>query len=76
MIRGASCHASALRGSGLSLSHPELAESFPIPLEVCGRIIEGFVLLEKGVDLHLRRENKEPPKLRSGEGTRPICLEC
>jgi hypothetical protein len=33
------------RGSGLSLAYPELAESFPILLEICSREVEGFLML-------------------------------
>jgi hypothetical protein len=62
--------------SGPSLSHSEFPKSLTVLSEIRGRVVEDFVLLEKGVDLHPRLENKEPPKLCSGEGTRPICLEC
>jgi hypothetical protein len=33
------------------------------------------VLLQEGVELHPRLETKEPPKLRSSEGLRPMCLK-
>jgi len=45
-------------GSGLSLCHPELAESFPILFEICGGEIVNLVLLQKGVHLHSRFEAK------------------
>ena len=60
----------------LSISFPELTERLAVLLEVRCREVVDFVLLQKGVDLHARFETKEPPKLCSGEGTRPICLEC
>ena len=62
-------------GSGLSLSHSELAESLPILFEISGRVVEDFVLLQKGIRLHSRFEAKQPPKLRSGKRVRPVCFE-
>ena len=62
--------------SGPSLSHSELPKSLAVLFEIRGRIVEDLVILEEGVDLNLCLENKEPPKLCSGEGTRPICLDC
>ncbi len=62
--------------SVLSLSLPELTERLAVLLEVrCSEVVD-FVLLQEGVELHPRLETKEPPELCSGEGTRPICLEC
>src|SRR5258707_7475261 len=58
--------------SGLCLSHSELPKSLAILFVIRGRVVEDFVFLEKGVDLHPRLENKEPPKLFSSHGTRPI----
>src|ERR1035438_2146625 len=43
-------------GSGLSLSHPDQAESFPVLFEICGRVVVDFVLLQKGVPLRSRFE--------------------
>ena len=60
----------------LGLSHSELQKSLAVQFEIRGRVVEDFVLLEKDIDLYVRLERKEPPKLCSGEGTRPICLEC
>jgi hypothetical protein len=57
--------------SVLSLFHPELTKSLTVLFEIRGR-----VLLKKGVDLRPGLESKEPPKLRRGQGTRSICLEC
>ena len=51
--------------SGLSLVHSELPKSLTVLFEIRGRVVEDFVLLEKGVDLHPRLERKKPPKLRS-----------
>ena len=62
-------------GSGPSLSHPELAESFPILFEIRGRVVVDFVLFQEGVDLHSRFEAKQPPKLRCGKCVRPVCFE-
>ena len=62
--------------SGPSLSHSELPKSLTVLFEIRSRVVEDFVLLEKGVELHPSLETKEPPKLCSGEGTRPIRLEC
>jgi len=61
--------------SGPSLSHSELPKSLTVLFEIRGRVVEDFVLLQKGVNLHPRLETKEPPNLCSGEGTLPICLK-
>ena len=57
--------------SGPTLSHSELPKGLTVLFEIRGRVVEDFVLLEKGVDLRPHLETQEPPKLRSGEGTRP-----
>src|ERR1035438_7574054 len=62
-------------GSGPSLSHPELTESFPILFEIRGRVVVDFVLFQEGVHLHSRFEAKQPPKLRGGKCVRPVCFE-
>jgi hypothetical protein len=61
--------------SGPGLSHSQLPKSLAILSEIRGRVVEDFVLFEKSVDLHPRLESKEPPKLCSSEGMRPICFE-
>src|ERR1039457_2603480 len=61
--------------SGLSLAHSELAESFPVLFEICGRVVVDLVLLQKSVHLHPRLEAKQPPKLCGGKRARPICFE-
>ena len=61
--------------SGPSLSHSQLPKSLAILSEIRDRVVEDFVLFEKSVDLHPRLESKEPPKLRSSDGMRPICFE-
>jgi hypothetical protein len=63
-------------GSGLSLSHPEQAESFPVLFEICGRVVVDFVLLQKGVHLHSRFETEQPTKLGGSERVRPVCFKC
>ncbi len=63
-------------GSGLSLSHPDLAESFPALFEICGRVVVDFVLLQKGVHLHSRFETEQPTKLGGSERVRPACFKC
>src|ERR1017187_2029369 len=49
--------------SNLRFCRPELAERFPVLLEIGSREIVDFVLLQKGVHLHPRFENKQPAKL-------------
>jgi len=58
--------------SGPSVSHSELPKSLTVLFEIRGRVVEDFVPLEKGVDLHPRLESKKPAKLCSGQGVRPI----
>src|ERR1019366_8779185 len=58
--------------SNLSFCLPELAERFPVLLEIGSREVVDFVLLQKGVHLHPRFETKQPAKLsrrRSEEHT-------
>ena len=62
-------------GSGLSLSHPELAKGFPILLEIRAGVVVDFVVLQESFHLHSRFEAKEPPKLRGGKRVRPVCFE-
>ena len=61
--------------SGPRLSHSQFAKSLAILSEIRGRVVKDFVLIKKSVDLHPRLEGKEPPKLCSSEGMRPICFE-
>src|ERR1017187_588467 len=49
--------------SNLSFCRPELAERFPVLLEIGSREVVNFVLLQKGVHLHPRFETKQPAKL-------------
>jgi hypothetical protein len=62
-----------LKAEPLSFGGPK---SLAVLFEIRGRVVEDFVLLQKGLDLRPRLENKEPPKLCCGQGSRPICLEC
>ena len=62
-------------GSGLSLCHPELAESFPVLFEICGRVVVDLVLLQEGVHLHSHFEAQQLPRLRGGKCVRPVCFE-
>jgi hypothetical protein len=61
--------------SGPSLSHSQLPKSLAILSEIRDRVVEDSVIFEKSVDLHPRLESKEPPKLRSSDGMRPIGFE-
>src|SRR5258708_6247835 len=61
--------------AGPSFLHWEVSKRLAVLFEIRGRVVEDFVFLEKGVDLHPRLESKKPPKLCSGQGMRPICFE-
>src|SRR5580692_12826144 len=63
-------------GSKLSFSRPDVAERFPVLLEIGSREVVYFVLLQKGVHLHSRFETKQPAKLRRGKGLGSVCFEC
>jgi len=46
-----------------SFPHAELAERFPVLLEIGSRKVVNFVLVQKGVHLHSRIETEQPAKL-------------
>jgi hypothetical protein len=62
--------------SKLGFSRSELAECFPVLLEIRHRQVVNFVLLQKGVHLHSRFETEQPAKLSRRKRLGPVCFEC
>jgi hypothetical protein len=54
----------------------ELAETFPVLLEIGNREVVNLVVLQEGVHLHSRFETKRPAKLSRGKRLGSICFEC
>jgi hypothetical protein len=55
-----------------AISSSELAETFPVLLEVGNREIVNFVLLQEGIHVQACLETQKPAKLRGREGMAPV----